>query len=282
MGFYKPREPSRMVGLHTGTPSIDVLRMPSLCPSCTYDLSGLPDGACPECGVAFSHSQLAALAQSNAIRRSRRTSLAWLASFSLVVFMLSSGWISTLEPVMRLPAAFASLAFVLYAIGIHEQFWINKWLRWGLVSMPLAAMACFSDWNTFEQIVIVMGAMFFGIAIGFAIQHPRKAAWLITMAGIVLALRGLVMFLDGVTLHQQGFAWTDYDWPLSNHEGYGKPILVSDALWFGPAQIVVAIGSFVLAWTLSRCKSRPTQSRSEQPKPDPLHAPATCKPTQAP
>lgn len=48
------------------------------CSKCGYDLTGLRENRCPECGAAF---DLAALAQSQSIRRSRR----WMALIVVLV-----------------------------------------------------------------------------------------------------------------------------------------------------------------------------------------------------
>lgn len=48
------------------------------CPKCGYDLTGLRESRCPECGAAF---DLAALAQGQSIRRPRR----WMALIVVLV-----------------------------------------------------------------------------------------------------------------------------------------------------------------------------------------------------
>jgi hypothetical protein len=52
---------------------------PLLCPSCDYDLAGLPDGVCPECGGTFTRAGI--LAEVDPRRRwRRRLRLGWLAA----------------------------------------------------------------------------------------------------------------------------------------------------------------------------------------------------------
>lgn len=46
---------------------------PALCLTCDYDLTSLPDGACPECGSAFTHAHLREVALQRASKYNRWT-----------------------------------------------------------------------------------------------------------------------------------------------------------------------------------------------------------------
>jgi hypothetical protein len=55
-----------------------------LCPTCQYDLTGLPEGTCPECGGEFTHAGLEALEQLSLTRAAKRRDAIVIAIASLL------------------------------------------------------------------------------------------------------------------------------------------------------------------------------------------------------
>jgi hypothetical protein len=91
-----------------------------LCPSCRYDLSGLPDGACPECGARF---ELLALAREwadrgRAVPAWRRAGAAMAGSLLLVV-----------------PASVLSLSGRMLGNGGVQAAAVLQALVWGLAAL---------------------------------------------------------------------------------------------------------------------------------------------------
>jgi hypothetical protein len=77
------------------------------CPACRYDLTGLADGLCPECGGPFRHEVLRAEAMAAAAARAAHPNpitaaeikeaasvIAWGAAFAVPAYFLSAGVLS--------------------------------------------------------------------------------------------------------------------------------------------------------------------------------------------
>jgi hypothetical protein len=242
-------------------------RMAVECPTCKYDLTGLPDGACPECGGWFSHQELAQLDQAKQRSSRDNAKLLRLGVVILIVLVVASGWASTLNHRYEPAGVLAMLALLIYALTMSAQPTLNKWLARGLVAMPVLALASSPANDSFAQIIVLMGAIFCGIGVALAWLHPRIAVVLALIPCFYMAWIGVGITVQGLWRLVAGFKWTDYDWPFSAHDGYGVGITARDGVWFGPIVIVLAVLLVatvvrVACWRIGLMRAVPTSGSS--------------------
>lgn len=107
-----------------------------VCPECKYDLSGLPDGCCPECGTAFTHDGLIALGAS---RKSPRYHLiTTIVAYAAVI--VCPGML--LPQAGRGPEAAANVAAVLVLVfGSLASLSLGQWASHGLTLRGLLILS---------------------------------------------------------------------------------------------------------------------------------------------
>ncbi len=188
------------------------------CPDCTYDLSNLPDGRCPECGLFFTHERL--------LR-------AWIARQQKADDRLTQ-WKST---GLLLLGIAASLALFVLATS-------NTYLGFGICLAVLAValgVFCFARGDSLLSsshelllFVVPLVILFFSIAVNekpypgmaiaaacaaaicfFALRNsPLISGLAILMLGAApIALYGLSMHSHGRSRRLAGHYWSDFDWP---------------------------------------------------------------------
>jgi hypothetical protein len=208
-----------------------VAREPWLvCPSCRYDLNGLANDRCPECGSEFTRAGLLSLAD-----RRRRAWLdvphriiAFLGSFAAAFSCWVSTWrtrsdVATKEFFLTLSAitfAIAWLACMANARDIRRHparsglwliFPLVATIRlYGHVTLIAPTIVLFALCTAFLPAAILVGAT------GSCRRLLKTASMMFSAA---LALYGLWMFLVNFSAHIQGAHWSLMNPPFVT--GYG-------------------------------------------------------------
>src|SRR6187402_2969033 len=95
-----------------------------LCPGCAYDLRGIPEGCCPECGRAFSWEDL----QARALAESMRGSISPMAVVVSLLLVLTLVWLFTVPAFPRAGAEF---------------YWSNEGEMLAILHLLASAGICF-------------------------------------------------------------------------------------------------------------------------------------------
>lgn len=156
-----------------------------LCLDCRYDLSGLPDGKCPECGVKFTHEQL------QRVHAARE-----LANRDRYKFLLSVplGLLAWLSP---LAAVFVGAALEIPMRGMPNARWYVA-----LLSSVLMHAVCAGIWFRIRRGVWIVDSY---RVLGFAVP-------IVLMIPIVLETRLSWMACLGLTLYAAIFAYLALKW----------------------------------------------------------------------
>jgi hypothetical protein len=100
--------------------------MAVVCPTCQYDLTGLPEGTCPECGTGFTHSGLEALEQLNLTRAAKRRDAIVIAIASLLGLPMTCFCVgNTPEPLVLLVPG-SLIVLVCYLVVFRPL--VARWL----------------------------------------------------------------------------------------------------------------------------------------------------------
>ena len=128
-----------------------VIKQPSetnCCPMCGYDLRGIPEQACPECGFGYQHAALEKLALANAVSAESRFESLWgwltLASLLVAGAALPTKAGQASSGIAGLAAIPAIVLF--FHVRARQSGWtFSRW--WGL---PLGIAGCAVMWKVSE------------------------------------------------------------------------------------------------------------------------------------
>lgn len=230
------------------------------CLSCGYDLSGLPDGRCPECGAAFTHEGLFRRATEKAA--DLRTVLQGLTSALVVIaYLLAVGML--LSRIDRQSGSDGGLViiWVIVAMWVAAWFPILRARPQSFVVVVLPTIASLWElWIMFpvDPYRIALGTSVLGLAL---LVPAARVAPRIVLGALALALacltagRGAVLRDAGYDAMFNMHAWTAYadprpgqmyrQYPLTPDEAI---VLGSWMMWVGLALSGVMVGVLTLAW----------------------------------
>ncbi len=207
--------------LNTGGGPVEADVPPSFvprCPDCTYDLSNLPDGRCPECGLFFTHARL--------VR-------AWIAKQRKADERLTQ-WKSTGLIMLGIAAGVTLLIFAMSATYLGFGICLAAIVVALVVFCFVRGDALLTSSHELLLFVVPLVILFFSIASnpdpypGMAIAAACAAAIcffalrnsplisgvaILTLGAAPIALYGLSMHIHGLLRVSAGHYWSDFDWP---------------------------------------------------------------------
>lgn len=209
------------------------------CPQCRYDLTGVPDGACPECGTAFSIDAL--FAEHVAARSNRSIAMSVLAPCAWMVFLLAVACAGGAGEDLRggrsaLWFLAASILFVFREFLFASRVLTTVVLGIGIVALAGSSVgspwrvvwSSWWPWTPWHYAVLSIILCFPALIVG-------RWRWMLWAWGSIMLGSGAVVILtalDGIVQGQHWSPWSDPRWwdpyrqyPLSHHE----------AVWFGLA-----------------------------------------------
>jgi hypothetical protein len=231
--------------------------MPLGCPTCDYDLTGLPDGACPECGAVFRHAEL----MQPRVRREPAIG-AWLVVFVIMALVFSAArgvGSSDSGGAIMLAGALVGLLLGTWVM-VREDRWRNCPLVLAFVFavffglFMLLRFATGSNWLISKSVMLAL----VGMSLPVLAARPRWGLPMIALSLVPMATRGAEMFANGLVISRQGYRWTNYDWNvLDVMEGGGRGIEAVDAVWYGVVQLAAWIVIAAIAAGAARISRAP-------------------------
>jgi hypothetical protein len=238
-----------------------------LCPDCRYDLAGLLDGRCPECGLRFTHDGLRRLW----IARRRAKADRWktFGRIALGVALLLPGCLISKDSP-------AGLAFALFFWSVCAGVWAWTNRSWWIAHSyflliflaPLLFMTITVAATPFGLVAsCVLGAMACGVAWMSLRWSPLISG--IALLGVVVAplsLVALLMLIESSGDMAAGRYWSSFDQPTP-HGWCALPAPQSHriALWLfavagAVAAVVLAYARRAIVRVRSHAKARPNPS----------------------
>lgn len=207
------------------------------CLSCAYDLSGLPDGRCPECGAAFTRQELIAANQVEI-----KVQAADPASGSAIgsVFSLIVGVIAFLiardddDHVSLLPCCIAAVGFVTSALLAAMWLKIEQ-------NSPRRRIDGIAGW-IFVQLVMlsmlpvlvpILGCAFAAACVVVFRMRRFWARVLVTIWAETAPV-GVVVFVDAMIERASGVYWSRW---IAVNDMRPQPLSTGDAIILGAALI---------------------------------------------
>lgn len=182
-----------------------------VCPECAYDLSGLPDGPCPECGEPFKYVALLA-----AHRREHQPrppdNAALMASWTAALLSLL---IPALQP-KAITIAFAAALSGLWAIQHRKELRRTRDIRaLYLQGVVVSIGGVASPDSGFARLLFVVGLVVFTY---LATRRSKllTTSWLAGMLCLGLLIVGVPRALSGCAGLARGEHWSNWraPWPL--------------------------------------------------------------------
>lgn len=198
------------------------------CPTCRYDLSGLPDGRCPECGTPFTAAQLLAAPTRREFLSDKGADLLIIVAVALPLTCVST----TLDEAVSLTVATWALALVWYLLRERAiragRTGLLLWLLLPAVQTTILAM------QTREPALPLFA---FGAGVGIfavdgALSRGRALAWRFLFsvpAGGLLTL-GSWMFVENLIDLLAGHHWSA--WFDSPYDSSQYPPTTREAVWW--------------------------------------------------
>jgi len=187
------------------------------CPACTYDLAGIPDGPCPECGTAFSREAIARERDLRAANRSttmRRGFAALALAASVVLCVMCRPWGEVDNGLATFWGLWVWGFALLWLLGVLPK----------LPESPLGAL-----WLLFPAIAVPTG--FHGglllvasvpsviaawWSIRFAYQRRPIATLLWTGGALLVPATLYVAWVHTQVWHRPAWTWNSFDLPDSS------------------------------------------------------------------
>lgn len=249
-----------------------------LCLDCRYDLTGLADGKCPECGVRFTHAQLQRVhAARLEAKRDRHKALlgvplgllAWLSPFAAAFVgsaleipmrgMPNARWYVALLSSVLMHAVCSALWFRLRrGVWIAESYRVLGFAVPIVLMMPIVLETRLS-WVACAGLTLY-AAVFAYLALKWS--PLVSGAILVVVCGIPPLVWGGAMLADATMQLNAGHYWSNFDYP-SPHGWRAMPAdQCRDSAW-GVMLFGVGIGVVISLFArraLVRLKHRPRAS----------------------
>jgi hypothetical protein len=213
------------------------------CPTCRYDLSGLPDGPCPECGIPFRHQ---ALFRAEIARRSVRPPGDGLLVLAIAAAAFPCFWVP--DPSVQLAVLVPIWGLTAGWVAQHRRALVGGravaalWLIVPLLRTGLALLV---------TPVWIPGLLIAAAGIAVVVRHayvrePVRTVGLLTIwaASPLLLLGGALAFHATAGL-AAGAGWSPWDYPLfyeipAARRPSARAIPYSNLLYFG--LIILGLG----------------------------------------
>lgn len=229
------------------------------CEDCRYDLSGLADGKCPECGLPFTRDALrylftirerARLQRRNAAPRVLLGTIAILSSL-LCGLGLRVGTAALLAAWTLGLAAWLAHGRRTWPVGAHLLV---------LYLVPLLLFAIVHAATPYGLPVVAVAAILACAVSYTALRHePLRAAFLIAILMIAPALLlSAALWLMSASRAAAGHHWTDFDYPTpTGWQAIPAPQGLRAAVWLlGLASAVAVVVAFYARRVAVRLRAR--------------------------
>ena len=211
----------------------------SHCPDCAYDLSTLPDGRCPECGLAFTHARLLrAWIARQAKVKSRRSAMrtASLVPFSvaaiITLFWLATATASTYFGFgMSITLLAALIGLFVYVRGDRLLTHSHELLCF-VVPLFMLFFAIAGNPEPYPGMAVAAAAAV--VICYFALRDSPliSGVLILGLGALPLTVYGLSMLLHGQLRVNGGHYWSDFDWPsFPRPRALKAPEAVVGGLW---------------------------------------------------
>lgn len=220
------------------------------CLDCRYELSGLPDGRCPECGLAFTYAALKRLWQAKQAKK--RALPVKVLNFVLLVAMFGPMCLVSFEEFWVLTAALTWYTLLLACwLYINRNWWIvRSWvlLFFLVVLFHLLFLIAATPIGLYAGVAIAAIAV---IICWLALRWSPLVSSIMLLVLLVLPTGGsgllmLVMSNDDLAT---GRHWSSFDMP-TQHGWMAMP--AKDALHGGQMIIVIAVVIAVITLSYAR------------------------------
>jgi hypothetical protein len=223
------------------------------CLDCGYDLSGLADGKCPECGLRFEHAQLFEHARLMKVRkvetRQRRARKIWelglIASAIGFVMLLGGRWSGIIFSAEAFLVAIAGWSVVLlfWMFVVDRQWYLQAHRILGFaVPLVLVLVVVSATPHRWWSAPVTIGLVCV-LCVGALRGSPLvSASFLLGFGALPLIGIGVLVWIHAATTIALGHGWTQIDKPTPN--GW-KPLLASEAMgigrWITIAGVLIAV-----------------------------------------
>ena len=187
------------------------------CTSCRYDLSGIPEGVCPECGTPF---QLTALRQSwFAPQMKRPVDPRWLLGSFVVLSIVclpqhnpETPWANNADNSAR--AATIWVLALAWLVADRNRIFRGRGLAtlWLIVPLTqiMAAMMLANSHAELAELGLLAGSGAAGATIAWLLTSGRRAAPLLTVFALIVGAPGLLL---GPVWWMNNWWWTPFNDP---------------------------------------------------------------------
>lgn len=235
-----------------------------LCEDCRYDLSGLADGKCPECGLAFRRERLRALwVAREKFKRDRARDLP----------RVGLGLAAILSPFMLLlgPEVGTALLLAVWTAAAGVWLWADRdtwFLRSYLLLAYLPPLLLFTAVHAatpYGAYVVAAAAAVACVVSWTSLRHSPLVSAMLLLAGAVgpVTLLALAMIAHAAGRKAAGHHWTDFDYPTpTGWRALPVPQARGIAVW------MLGLATAVAAVTLLYARRATVRLRARSKRPE--------------
>ena len=226
---------------------------------CRYDLHGIPDGVCPECGTPFLIAELES--RSFAAVLQREVSVAWaLALLALMWLIFMPAFPKAVPDSSRWPSPMdarivhAACGWILYAwwLGRRRERVLTGKQLWPLLlgAIPmLPTMWCdFTRGEIYVSVIIAAGAVYSAVTYSLWRATATRSAWVLPFSSaIAYAVSGLMIAGVAAARLFMGMTWSVLHDPRAGQVFDQYPLRNDEAVLAGLPVLGLAAGLAILA-----------------------------------